>query len=244
MSRRFIVTALMLLTLASASAEAQRRRAVRAPSTPPATGNCHAFGLVRAGLVATYQSNPPTTFTVTYIKDTLTQTITKQHVVTPQATSDADTVIDGELVGNLRALKHINVKATTAVPVLGNLTIETDIDFTPSLISGPADGWCVGAKWNVNPVTETVTVKSPIAPPVNQIITTLATQGEVLAVGDTVVVPAGSFRTVKYKGLTVSGSTVQTSITWVSMDHNIVVKQDSYDANNTVVTSLELTALQ
>jgi hypothetical protein len=93
-------------------------------------------------------------------------------------------------------------------------------------------------------VTETVTVKSPIAPPVNQIITTLATQGEVLAVGDTVVVPAGSFRTVKYKGLTVSGSTVQTSITWVSMDHNIVVKQDSYDANNTVVTSLELTALQ
>lgn len=245
MSRRFIVTALMLLTLASVSAEAQRRRAVRAPSSPPpATGDCHAFGLVRAGLVATYQSNPPTTFTVTYIKDTLTQTITKQHVVTPQATSDAETTIDGELVGNLRALKHIDIKVTTAVPVLGNLTIETDIDFTPSLVAGPADGWCVGAKWNISPVTETISVKSPVAPPVNQIVTTIASQGEVLAVGETVVVPAGSFRTVKYKGLTVSGSTVQTSITWVSMDHNIVVKQDAYDANNVVVTSLELTALQ
>jgi hypothetical protein len=245
MSRRLIVPVILLLTLASVSAEAQKRRAVRAPSAPPpVTGTCHTFGLVRAGLVASYQSNPPTNFTITYIQDTLTKTITKQRVTTPQATADADTILDGEVVGNLRGIKHINVKATTPVPVLGSITIETDIDFVPSLIAGPLDGWCVGNTWNIPPVTETVSVKSPVAPPTNQIVTTAASQGEVLAVGEVVVVPGGSFRTVKYKGILVNDGKVQTAITWVSMDHNIVVRQETLDGAGAVTSTVELTSVQ
>jgi hypothetical protein len=246
MSRRLIVSlALALVMLAAGSAEAQKRRAVRAPSAaPPPAGNCHTFGLVRAGLIASYQSTPPTNFTVTYIQDTLTKTITKQKVTTPQATADADTIIDGEVVGNLRGIKHINVKATTPVPVLGSITIETDIDFVPSLIAGPLDGWCTGNKWTIPPVTETVVVKSPIAPPTNQIITTIASEGEVLAVGETVVVPAGSFQTVKYKGIIVTDGNVQTAITWTSMVHNIVVKQQTLDAAGNVTSTVELTSVQ
>lgn len=245
MSRRLIVPIVVLATLLSVSAEAQKRRAVRVP--PPAAppqGQCHQFGLVRAGLVASYVTTPPTNFTVTYIKDTLTQTITKQKVTTPQATADADTILDGEVVGNLRGLKHINVKVATPVPVLGSITIETDIDFVPSLVLGPADGWCVGNKWSVPPVTETVTVKSPIAPPTNNIKTTIGGEGEVLAVGEVVTVPAGNFNTVKYKGVIVTDGNVQTAITWVSMEHNIVVKQQAFDANGAVTTTVELTSVQ
>lgn len=246
MSRRLIVSIVVVVTLATLSAEAQKRRAVRAPAPapPPVTGTCHTFGLVRAGLVASYQSNPPTNFTVTYIQDTLTKTITKQKVTTPQATADADTILDGEVVGNLRGIKHINVKATTPVPILGSITIETDINFVPSLIAGPVDGWCVGNTWAIAPVTETVSVKSPIAPPTDKIITTAASQGEVLAVGETVVVPAGSFRTVKYKGILINDGNVQTAITWVSMDHNIVVRQETLDAAGAVTSTVELTSVQ
>lgn len=245
MSRRLIVPIVILASVLALNAEAQKRRAVRAPApAPPPQGQCHAFGLVRAGLVASYQTTPPTNFTVTYIKDTLTQTITHQKVTTPQATADADTILDGEVVGNLRGLKHINIKTVTPVPVLGSITLETDVDFVPSLVLGPADGWCVGNKWNVAPVTETLTVKSPIAPPTNTIKTTIGGEGEVLAVGESVTVPAGTFNTVKYRGVMVSDGNVQTAITWVSMEHNIVVKQQAFDANGAVTTLVELTSVQ
>ncbi|MGN6184985.1 MAG: hypothetical protein ACTHQM_15180, partial [Thermoanaerobaculia bacterium] len=127
---------------------------------------------------------------------------------------------------------------------LGSITLETDVDFVPSLVLGPADGWCVGNKWNVAPVTETVTVKSPIAPPTNTIKTTIGGEGEVLAVGESVTVPAGTFNTVKYRGVMVSDGNVQTAITWVSMEHNIVVKQQAFDANGAVTTLVELTSVQ
>jgi hypothetical protein len=245
MSRRLIVPIVIFATLMTVSAEAQKRRAVRAPSAPPPpAGTCHTFGLVRAGLIATYQTVPASTFTVTYISDAPTRTVTKQRVMAAGTTTDVDTILDGEVVGNLRGLKHINVKATTSVPILGNLTIETDVDFVPSLISGPSAGWCVGNTWTIPATTETVTVKSPVAPPTNNIKVTVAGQGEVLAVGETVVVPAGSFQTVKYRGVTVTDGNVQTAITWVSMEHNIVVKQDALDANGAVITALVLTALQ
>ncbi|HEX7809754.1 MAG TPA: hypothetical protein VF608_13550, partial [Thermoanaerobaculia bacterium] len=173
-----------------------------------------------------------------------TRTVTKQRVMAAGTTTDVDTILDGEVVGNLRGLKHINVKATTSVPIIGSLTIETDVDFVPSLIAGPSAGWCVGNTWSIPATTETVTVKSPIAPPTNTIKVTVAGTGEVLAVGETVVVPAGSFQTVKYRGVMVQDGNVQTAITWVSMEHNIVVKQDALDANGAVTTALVLTALQ
>jgi hypothetical protein len=59
-----------------------------------------------------------------------------------------------------------------------------------------------------------------------------------------VTVPAGTFRTVKYRGVTVANNTVQPSITWTSMDHSIVVKQEAYDpVTGAVVTSTTLTNL-
>jgi hypothetical protein len=245
MSRRLIVPIIIFATLVSVSAEAQKRRAVRAPSpVPPTSGACHNFGLVRAGLVASYVSNPPTNFTITYISDTLVKTVTHQKVTTPQATAEADTILDGEVVNNLRGLKHVNIKTTTAVPVIGNFTIENDIDFVPSLVAGPSNGWCVGNKWSIPAVTETLTTKSPIAPPASIIKTTIASEGEVLAVGESLTVPAGTYQTVKYKGVVVTDGNVQTAITWVSMEHNIVIKQQTLDANGAVTSSFEMVSLQ
>jgi hypothetical protein len=246
MFKRLLVVLMLVVSLVP-FAEAQRRRAVRSPGGgAPQNGNCHTFALVRAGLVAGYRSVAPggtVTFQVTYISDTPTQTKTTQKVQAPTGNADVETTLDGEIVGNLRGLKHIEIKTTMTVPVLGSVSGTTDIDFVPSLLAGPAAGWCVGETWTISPVTETViTTGFASAPPI--IVTTIASTGEVLAVGENVTVPAGTFRTVKYRSSVVSGTSVQPAITWTSMDHSIVVKQDTLDASGNVTSSTELTSLQ
>jgi hypothetical protein len=242
MSRPRLLAVAALALFFILPAEAQKRRAVRSnPGTP--AGACHTFGLVAAGSKWSYLSTAPggnVTFTITYISDTPTQTKTTQKVTANGITSDAETVLDGEIVGNLRSLKHFNVKVSTTVPILGKVTTETDVTFTPSLTQGPAAGWCVGNTWAVPPVTEHIVIKSPQGT-IPTTVTTIASTGEVLAVGASVTVPAGTFNTVKYRGSILSGSAVQTAITWVSMQHNVVVKQDTLDAGGAVTSTTVLT---
>ena len=244
--KRFTLFALAVSLFAVAPAEAAKRRAVRSPSFVGGNNQCHTFGLVRAGLVAGYLSNAQggdVSFTITYISDTPTQVKTKQKVVTPQATTEVETVVDGEVVGNLRGIKHINTKGSVTVPILGKTPMEVDVDFVPSLIAGPAAGWCVGNKWTVSPVTETIVSKTA-AGTQTIVVTTIASEGEVLAVGEEITVPAGKFKTVKYRGAIVSGNDVSPAITWVSMEHNIVVKQDTIDAAGNVTSVTRLMELQ
>jgi hypothetical protein len=244
------VTSLFVLSLCiSVSAEAQKRRSAPSPvnAPPPVGGDCHEFGLVTPGLKATYHSEAQggnADFTITWISDTLTQTKTTQVVTTAQGTADVETTLDGEVVGNLRALKHIDLKTSMTVPVIGKVTTEVEIDFVPSLVAGPAEGWCVGNTWTVARVTETITTRTPGLPTQTQVVTTIASTGEVLAVGETITVPAGTFETVKYRGAIVSSTSVQTAITWVSMEHDIVVKQDTIDGGGTVTSTTTLTNLQ
>ncbi|MFL6248839.1 MAG: hypothetical protein ACJ74H_22645 [Thermoanaerobaculia bacterium] len=246
---RLLVVSLCAVLLVSAAEAGPRRRAVgktKAVSVP--TGQCHTFAFVRPGLKASYLSTTPNgsaTYTITYISDTATQTKTTQVVNTPQGNATAVTTIDGEVVGLLRGMKHIDITTTLSVPVLGTLTTEIDVDFVPSLILGPAAGWCVGNTWNVSPVTETVVTKAPFVQPATQIVTTIGGTGEVLAVGESVTVPAGTFQTVKYRGITVVNNAAQESITWTSMQDSIVVKQQAIDpATGAITTDTVLTSLQ
>lgn len=233
--------------VAAFSAEARVRAVRKTVALLPSAPQCHTFALVKAGTKATYLSTTTggnATYTITWLSDTPTRTQTTQVVSTPQGNADAVTTIDGEVVGALRGMKHIDVKTTITVPVLGKLTTEVDIDFVPSLILGPAAGWCTGNKWSVAPVTETITTKAPMVTPVTTIVTTIGGDGEVLAVGEMITVPAGTFRTVKYRGVTFANNTIQQSITWMSMDHSIVVKQDAIDpATGLVGTATVLTNL-
>ena len=244
--RSILIGCLVAVIIAPVSIGATRRRAAKPPAASTPTGNCHTFGLVAPGTKATYlstTSNGDVTFTITWISDTPTQTKTTQHVVTPQATTDVETTLDGVVSGNLRGLKHLYTKSTTAVPFLGNTVVEVDVDFVPALIAGPSAGWCTNATWTVPAVTETIVSRS-IAGQQSNIVTTIASEGQVLAVGESVTVPAGTFQTVKYKSNTVSGSSVQPAITWTDMSRSIVVKQDTLDASGNVTSSTQLTALQ
>jgi hypothetical protein len=244
--RSILIGCLVAVIVAPASFGATRRRAAKPPTTQAPTGNCHTFGLVTPGTKATYlttTSNGNVTFTITWISDTPTQTKTTQHVVTPQATTDVETTLDGVVSGNLRGLKHLYTKSTTPVPFLGNTVVEVNIDFVPALIAGPSAGWCTGETWSVPATTETI-VSNSLAGQQSSIVTTIASDGQVLAVGESVTVPAGTFQTVKYRSNTVSGTSVQPSITWTDMTRSIVVKQDTLDGAGNVTTSTQLTAVQ
>lgn len=242
--RLFVICLLSVLMVSAAEAGPRRRAVGKTKSVSAPTGQCHTFPFVRAGQRATYLSTTPNgsaTYTITWISDTATQTKTTQVVSTPQGNANAVTTIDGEVVGNLRGMKHIDVTTTITVPVVGTLTTEIDVDFVPSLILGPADGWCVGNTWNVAPVTETITTKAPFVLPATQVVTTIGGSGEVLAVGVDVVAAGQTFKTVKYRGVTVANNTVQESITWTSMDLAIVIKQQAFDASGALVTDTILT---
>lgn len=238
----------MLMVLALAlPAFGAKRRAVKAPANPVSSGgDCVTFNPVQPGLKASYSAPQGVTYTITYISDSATQTKTTQHVVTPQATADAETRLDWEQIPNAtityRAMKHLYTKVTTPVPFLGNQVIETDIDFVPSYITGPESGYCVGTTWHTPQSNETVTVKSIAGTQVTT-GTAIAFDGEVLAI-ENITVPAGTFKTVKVKGATVTDSGVQRSIQWLSPDYSITVKQETYDDAGNLTGTVLLTALQ
>jgi hypothetical protein len=245
--RRLLVLSLLVLSLVPVAEGQRRRRAVRsgpvAIAPPP---QCHTFGLVKPGLVATYLTNAQggdVNFTITYISDAPTETRTTQKVTTPQGTADASTVVTGEIVGNLRAIKHVFVRTVSIVPVIGSFTVDVDIDFVPSLAAGPAAGWCVGNTWQTAPSIQTIMTRPSIGPPTTITNNLIGSEGIVLAVDDVIQVPAGEFHTVKYRGAIVAGTGVSTAITWVSMEHNIVVRQDTIDAGGTVTSVTRLMEL-
>lgn len=243
MSKRFLALVVAVSVLAVPAFA--KRRAVRAPGRAAAP-QCFTFDFVTAGTTASYLSTTPggnVTFTIHWLSDTATETHTTQSVTTPQATAQVETILTGEVVGTLRGLRHIYTKTTTPVPVIGSTVVEVDIDFVPSLVAGPLGGWCTNATWTVPASTETIVTKSAFGQQ-QQIVTTAASEGQVLAVGESITVPAGTFDTVKYRGALVNGSNVQTSITWVSMERNIVVRQDTLDGAGNVTTTTVLTSVQ
>lgn len=244
--RRTLVLSLLAVCLV-APAEAQRRRAVRFITTPVAGGQCHTFGLVAAGLKASYLSTTPSgnvTFQITYVSDTPTRAHTTQSVQAPSGNAEVVTILEGEVLGAIRTLRHVNVKTTSVVPVVGSVTTEADINYAPSLAAGPVDGWCVGNTWNttLSPSVQTVVTRPPFGPPTT-ITQNAASEGEVLAVGEVRTAAGRQFNTVKYRSVSRVGTSVETSVTWVSMEHNIVVRQETLDAAGNVTSVTELTAL-
>jgi len=231
-----------------------RQRGVRRPNvSPPPSGQCVSFGAVPVGHTAGYQSTTSSgsaTFTVKYISDSPTQSVTQQTVQTQSITATADTTLDYETVTvsstEVRALSHLHVVATS--PTGGFTTkVTTDTDFVPSLVIGPVGEWCAGASWTVSPVNATTTVKTEITgfPPTTSgptLATTVGFTGMILAVNESVTVPAGTFNTVKYEGYTITGNGAEKARTWLNVDNTIVVKQETLDDNGQVTSTTVLTS--
>jgi hypothetical protein len=231
-------------------AQARRRRAVAPPTTAAPGGGCVEYKAVRPGMKASYLATSPSgnvTYTITYISDSPTLTHTTQKVQAPTGNADAETRLQYDKVPgatyDLRALRHLYTKVVTAVPFLGSVSVETDIDFVPSWVVGPFEGYCAGVKWTVPPSTETITVRSPAGTNVTT-QTTIATEGEVLSTNDVVKTSIGDFTCIKLKTYTIVDGKPQLAINWNSIEHAITVKQEAYDDNGNIVTSVIITDLQ
>jgi len=244
--RKFFVLLLILVSLDAAAAS--RRRSVKAPAPAAPTGQCVNYGSPRIGMKASYLTTSPggnVTYQVTYLADTTTQARTTQKVQAPTGNADVETTMDFETVKaafDLRAVKHMNVKGTTSAGGFA-FTLETDINFVPSMVLGPIGGWCQGAKWSVPATTETIRVNS-IAGQQLTTQTTIAYEGEVLDTNAMVTTPAGTFRCIKTKGLTPSSSSTDRTIAWNSVDYYITVRQETVDASGNVTSVTELQKIE
>jgi hypothetical protein len=228
-----------------------RWRAVRPGAPATNTGDCATFSPIRVGLKAGYSvtsAGGNSTFTVTYVADSATQTRTTQTTSTPVSTSTVETTIDYENVAGtsitLRATKHLHVKTTTTTP-FAPIAISVDVDgtFVPSLVLGPAAGWCTGVKWTIPATTETI-VTTTSAGTTTSLTTTVQTEGEVLAVNEQITTAAGTFSTVKSRSVLASGTSVSPTISWNSIEFGITVRQQTLDANGAVTSTVELTSIQ
>ncbi|HEY0159866.1 MAG TPA: hypothetical protein VGF28_21450 [Thermoanaerobaculia bacterium] len=247
-TRRLLLLSLLAVSLVAPLEAQGRRRSVRFVTTAPVVGGqCHTFGLVPAGLKASYLSTTPqgnVTFQITHVSDTPTRTHTTQSVQAPSGNAEAVTILEGEVLGAIRTLRHVNVKTTATVPVIGQVVTEVDINYVPSLAAGPVDGWCVGATWDTaaSPSLQTVVTRPPFGPPTT-ITQNVSSAGVVLAVGDLRTAAGRVFNTVKYRSTSRVGAGAETSVTWVSMQYNIVVRQETLDAAGNVTSVTELTQL-
>lgn len=246
-----VATGVLADTIKPDAGGVSRRRAVR--PGPPAvnTGDCATFSPIRVGLKAGYSVTSAagnSTFTVTFVSDSATQTRTTQTVSTPASTSTVETTLDYENVAGisitLRATKHTNVKTTTTTPFVPiAISAEVDVTFVPSLVLGPAAGWCAGVKWAIPATTETI-VSTSSAGTATSVVTTVQGEGEVLAVNEQITTAAGTFSTVKSRSVLVSGSSVSPAISWNSIQNGITVRQQTLDANGAVTSTVELTSIQ
>lgn len=229
-----------------------RRRAVArlGPFTPPpSTGDCVTFPNVKPGLETTYQSTDAQgthTVVITYLSDSLVQTVTKSVAPGPSGNTTTDTTTDWETVQSppFRAVKKIVTKTLAPSPI-GNISIDTSTTFVPSLVIAPAGDFCAGAVWTVPATTQTSTIVSSITGTSNQVAVSQQGEGKVVAVNLSVTVPAGTFNTVLYEGFLTTGSATSLARTWTSTVHSIMVKQEVFDPVTMVMsTSWVLTGLK
>ncbi|HEX7153527.1 MAG TPA: hypothetical protein VF618_18715 [Thermoanaerobaculia bacterium] len=205
-----------------------------------AGGDCVTVPFMRAGLKFTYVTTANDGGTSTRVGTFLTDTATRQEatekVTTAGFVTEIDSFFDFTVANDLRQITRAISKSTTSVSGFV-VNVNTDSTFTPAMPIAPASTWCAGQTWSIPAVAQRVIVTG--ISPSEKTINRPAATGEVLAVNESVTTAAGTFLTVKVRG--VNGATdpdLQQSTIWYSVEHGLVVKEESAGGR------MELTQLQ
>jgi hypothetical protein len=215
--------------------------------TPPNNGGtCVNVPFVRAGLKATYRitdSSGVWTMVTTVTADGASQRKQTDHAVNSGGTSDIDSTFSFTMQSNLRLITRSVSNATTVAagfPIL----VTTDSTFNPAMTLGPVTEFCSGATWPIPATTQTIVIGGTFPGPTTTVNRPAAT-GSVMAINESLTVPAGTFNTVKYHGVDgATDSNIQSTNVWVSIADGIMVKEQNLDANGNVKTTMELSSLQ
>lgn len=208
-----------------------------------AGGDCVQIDWPTAGFEITYglESYPangggPVTGTVEVRYDSISETMTKTTTSSSvtgggmtSATSGTETqhyaVADGYLMIS---------KVETSNQVQG-YAINSTTTYAEPYNTGPAYQYCSGQTWNVDsvPGSTDIGMGSPIS------FNSAAYQGEVLAVDESVTIPAGTFQAVHLEIQRADGTATEE---WISTEHGILIKQQGYE-NGTLIDLTEATVI-
>lgn len=210
-------------------------------------GDCAVVPFISSGRVTHYNSvinGTTSTWVNTVTSDAAGRYVSNDVVNTPGApTMNIDNVFDFDVANNLRLIRHAVSEAKTSVSGFA-ITVKTDMSFAPSMPTAPLPGteWCVGRKWDVPAVATTVVVTGTIPGPTT-VVNRGATFGEILEVG-TLNTQAGPHRAVKIRTVQASeDEDVKYSIMWYSTEYGIFLRQESYSPSDSLVSTMEVTAI-
>jgi len=212
---------------------------------PPANGDCVSLPLLRAGLKASYNVTGALNYTTetTVVSDSPTETVQQQHHVVNGTPEEVDSTFTYTVQGDLRALTHaVSVAKTNAGGFA--ITVTTDSTFTVPMVLAPVSSFCGGREFAIPATVQTVVVGGTFPGPTTT-YNRPAKTGTILATNESLTVAAGTFRTVKYRG--VYGNTdpkSQQSLIWLDVSTGALVKEQDFDANGNVFAMFELTSLQ
>lgn len=131
---------------------------------------------------------------------------------------------------------YLSVSKVEQSSSVSGFSITSTTTFSPAWVTGPALDWCEGESWVRPAVTQSTT--SNVAPSVTG--PTATGNGQVLAVRESLTVPAGTFETVHYwMFYTGQGSQAGTSSEYWLDGNGLTVRQLEYDAAGALVATYE-----
>ncbi len=124
-------------------------------------------------------------------------------------------------------------------------SMKTTTTYSPSLITGPAFIYCEQQSWTTAPITSTTKFESDLLPGGQDISTN--TEPVLSSIVEKVNVSftnsAGTFSLVKIRQKKSSDSDNE-AISWFSIEHGILVKEQIIDSSGKIIGSKELTSIQ
>lgn len=211
-----------------------------------AGGGCRTLSLPSAGKVFTLSIDALTggvRATGTLITTILESTATRNKSLAIQSTSapGIGTITSTTTATSTYELLdapagYLSVAKVEQSSSVSGFSITSTTTFSPAWVTGPALEWCEGETWVRPPVTQSTT--SNVAPTVTG--PTATGNGQVLAVRESLTVPAGTFETVHYRMFyTGQGSQAGTwSELWLD-GNGLTVRQLEYDAAGNLVATYE-----
>jgi hypothetical protein len=209
---------------------------------PSPSGECVDIPFVRAGTVLGYRTSDGSyTSEQTVVSDSATHTVLHDKAVAGGVQEDIDTTYDYVVQGDLRAATHL--VSVAVVHSVINVTVNTDITYSPAFVLSPVSSYCAGATFAIPATAQTVKVTGTVPGPTTTTNRAAAT-GEVLAVHESLTVAAGTFDTVKFRSTQGgNGTDVAYSYAWVDIPTGVLVRQQQFGASGNTIHILDLTSI-
>ena len=160
-----------------------------------------------------------------------------------EMTSTTDSLFLYETIDDYTYQTSVDITATTSIPGANSTqSVSSNTTYSPSLMLSPASQWCEEQSWVRAAVNQTVTTTDSISGTNSYTAPQPATTNTVNSISEIIIVPAGTFTTVKAISV-IDSNPDMTGITWVDVNTGNIIKQETWDESNTLISEMSATSI-